>query len=517
MRLHDYLNYWSRVEPKMDFGQFKDQSISYTQAEARANRFANALIAAGLATGERVAILAKNSLDYVLFYYGASKAGIVPVPLNYRLAPPEWSYIAADAGATTLFAGKEFLAPLDSVRSEVPALTRCIALEGAHPGWQTLEAFLGDASEAAPTRYVADDADLYQMYTSGTTGRPKGAILTQRSLSSNIHQSTLNVAATRGERVLIVAPMFHAAAAIVQFNAVKGGASLVIHEEFNPAEVVRALAEDNIAMALLVPAMIQFCLAMPDVAKRRYDNLRIIGYGASPIAEPVLRRALDVFGCDFMQGYGMTETTAVVTNLLPDDHRRALQGQPHLLLSCGKPILGTEVRIVDPAGKILPTGQMGEICVRGPQLMRGYWNLPEATRETLRDGWLHTGDAGFMDEEGYVYIQDRVKDMIVSGGENVYPREIEEVLMTHASVADVAVIGVPDDQWGEVVKAVVVLKPGAAEDAESLLALCRGRLAGYKCPRSVDFIAALPRNPTGKVLKKDLRAPYWVGRKRGVN
>jgi acyl-CoA synthetase (AMP-forming)/AMP-acid ligase II len=239
-------------------------------------------------------------------------------------------------------------------------------------------------------------------------------------------------------------------------------------------------------------------------------------YGASPIAVETLRRAIEVFGCDFAQGFGMTETTAVATILSTADHKRALAGKPGLLLSCGRAIPGTSIRIVDDEDKEVPRGTIGEVLVRGPQLMRGYWNLPEASAEALRGGWMHTGDAATMDDEGFVYIQDRVKDMIVSGGENVYPREIEDVLFQHPAVADAAVIGVPDAQWGEAVKAVVVLRAGKTATESELVDHCRAKLAGYKRPRSVDFIAELPRNPSGKVLKRELREPYWKGHTRRV-
>jgi acyl-CoA synthetase (AMP-forming)/AMP-acid ligase II len=264
--------------------------------------------------------------------------------------------------------------------------------------------------------------------------------------------------------------------------------------------------------------MIQACLVfVPDAAERSYDDLRLIIYGASPIAAETLKRAMQVFRCDFGQGYGMTETTAQLTLLSPEDHRKAIAGRPELLLSAGRPIPGTELRIVDENDQPVPNGTIGEICGRGPQLMRGYWNLPEASAEALAGGWMHTGDAGTLDDEGYLYIQDRTKDMIVSGGENVYPREIENVLFEHPAVADVAVIGVPDEKWGESVKAIVVLREGESATPGEIVDFCKGKLAGYKRPRSVEFIAELPRNPSGKVLKKDLREKYWEGHDRRVS
>jgi len=517
MRLHDTLEYSAREHPDADFAVFRGRRLSYREARAQTSRIANALVAAGLAPGERFAVLAKNSIELALLYYAGSKAGVVPVPLNYRLAPPEWAYIVKDAGARMLLAQEAFASALAPLRDELSGVKHFVALDGAPAGWERWDALLASQPEHGPEREVTDRDDAYQMYTSGTTGRPKGAVLTHRAVTAQLHQALLGFGSKPGERALIVAPLYHAAAAITSFATVQMGGTLWIQEDFVPAEVVRALAEDQIGYALLVPAMIQFCLVgVPDVAERRYDALRLIIYGASPIAEQTLRRAIEVFRCDFLQGYGMTETTAAATYLFPADHRRALEGRPELLLSAGRPLLGTELRIVDEQDRAVPPGTIGEVAVRGPQLMRGYWNLPEASAEALRGGWMHTGDAGVLDEEGFLFIQDRVKDMIVSGGENVYPREVEDVLFQHPAVADVAVIGVPDERFGEAVKAIVVPKAGAAVEADALLEFCKGRLGGYKRPKSIDFVDALPRNPSGKVLKKDLREKYWSGHARRV-
>jgi acyl-CoA synthetase (AMP-forming)/AMP-acid ligase II len=517
MRLHDVFDFHARETPEADFAVYQGQRTSYGEARAAIHRIAHALIDAGLEPGDRAAFLAKNCVESVHFFYAASKVGVVPVPLNYRLAGPEWAYIVNDSGARLLVARGELALGIDTIRGEIPKVERFVGLAADVPGWTSWEEWQGDRPTHAPARDVPEDSDLYQMYTSGTTGRPKGAVLTQRAVTSNLGQIASMVQLRTGDRYLIVAPLYHAAAAVAGFWTLQQGGALYIQEEFDPHEVLRALSEDRIAAATLVPAMIQACLvAAPEAGERSYDDLRFVLYGASPIAEETLRHAMQVFGCEFVQGYGMTETTAGLTFLLPSDHERALREKPELLISAGRAIPGTEVRIVDEDGDPVPTGEIGEVVARGPQLMRGYWNLPDATREALREGWMHTGDAGRLDDEGYLYIQDRVKDMIVSGGENVYPREVEDVLFEHPAVADAAVIGVPHEQWGEGVKAIVVLRPGADAGAEDILGFCRGRLAGYKRPGSVDFVDELPRNPSGKVLKRELREPWWKGHARRV-
>lgn len=519
MRLHDFLDFFAREQPDAECIVFAGRTWTYTQVRDEANRIANGLIAAGIQPGDRVAVLAKNCPELVCFYFGAFKAGAVPVPLNYRLAPAEWAFIVNDAGARLLVARGEYVAAAAAVRGDLRAVTRCLAVGAPPPAdWESWTDWVAAQPATAPDRYVPDDADAYQMYTSGTTGHPKGAVLQHRAVCSNVVQMMPIVRLGRGERYLIVAPLYHAAAAVTQFVVVASGGSLFVQEDFVPGEVVRALSEERLTAALLVPAMIQACLVMvPDVAARRYDALRLVVYGASPIAAETLRRAMEIFHCGFTQGYGMTETSAVLTTLTPADHERALAGRPELLLSAGRPLLGTELRIVDEQDRPLPPGTIGEIAGRGPQLMRGYWNLAEASASALRGGWMHTGDAGRLDADGYLYIEDRVKDMIVSGGENVYPREVENVLFQHPAVADAAVIGVPDERWGETVKAIVVRKAGASVAAEELIEFCRAQLGGYKLPRSVDFVDALPRNPSGKVLKRELREPFWTGHTRRVS
>ena len=518
MRLHDFLDYYANNYPDGDFAVQGQRRVSYREALAEVHQLSNAFAAAGIGPSDRVALLSKNSIEYAICYYAASKSGVVPVPMNYRLAPPEWAYIINDSGSTMVIASAEYVEGIDTIRSELQSVGHFVAVgDSTKSGWTGYGSLIGGQTATAPSHDVNSTDDLLQMYTSGTTGRPKGTVLTHNNVCENIQQCSPTLNMERGDQFLIVAPMYHAAAGFCTFLTVSRGGCLCIQEDFNPTEVVRVLSEENIASTLLVPAMIQACLvAVPDVAQRRYDNLRSLAYGASPIAEGTLRRAMEVFKCDFIQAFGMTELSPVATFLTPDDHRRALEEKPELLLSAGKPILGTEARIVDEDDNPVPNGTMGELLIRGPQVMKGYWNLPEETAEALRGGWMHTGDAGTMDDEGYVYIQDRVKDMILSGGENVYPRVVEDVLFKHPAVADAAVIGVPDEQWGETVKAVVVLRDGQSATGEEIVEFCRSHLGEFELPRSVDTVPALPRNASGKVLKRELREPFWEGQGRRV-
>ncbi len=518
MRLHDFLDYWARLQPEAEFAVQGTRRVTWGEATADVNRLAHALTGAGLRTGDRAAILAKNSIEYLYAYFAASKAGVVLVPLNYRLAPPEWAYIVNDARPRVLLAAGPYRDAVDALRPGLPSVERFVSLDPSPPaGWEDYHAWVVGQPASPPGQEVAESDEVYQMYTSGTTGRPKGAVLQQRAVATNIVQSGLAFGVAPGERCLAAVPLFHAGVVPTAFTPLARGGSLYLLADFTPDEAVRALSEEGVAFATLVPAMLQACLVgVPDVAERRYDALRLLHYGASPIAEPTLRRAMAVFRCGFIQSYGMTEATQALTYLTPVDHERALAGHPDLLLAAGRPAAGTEIRVVDRDDHAVPPGTPGEIVARGPQLMRGYWNRPEASAEALRGGWLHTGDIGVVDADGYLYVQDRLKDMIVSGGENVYPRAVEDVLFGHPAVADAAVIGVPDERWGETVKAIVVLRAGMRASEGEIVDFCRGRLGGFERPRSVDFVDALPRNPSGKVLKRVLREPYWASRERRV-
>lgn len=516
MRIHDYLDYWAVQQPDDVYATDGSRSVTWAEMQRWSNQVAHRL-SAELAPGDRFAFLCKNSIAVLALYYGAFRVGAVPVPLNFRLAPPEWLFIARDAGARLVVAESEFTAAFEGVREElgVPCLVT-MPTEPVPDHWADFDAEVAARPVSAPSTVVDERDDLYQMYTSGTTGLPKGAILTHYAIDQNIRQILIAMGIYRSHP-MIAMPLCHAAAAVTAFSHTAAGSTLTIVRDFVPAHIVCQLRERKIETVTLVPAMIRMLLEVPGIENAEFPDLQTIAYGASPTSTDLLRRAIEVFGCDFLQLFGMTEISGLASVLSANDHRRALEGRPDLLLSAGRAVLGTELRIADTAGNDLPVGEIGEILIRGPQLMRGYWNLPDATSSTLEGGWMHTGDAGRLDEDGYLYISDRIKDMVVSGGENIYPREVEEVLLSLDGVADAAVIGVPDDRWGEAVKAVVVLAAGAELDEDTVIAYCQTRLAGFKCPRSVDVVPELPRNATGKVLKRALRAPYWRGKARAVS
>jgi acyl-CoA synthetase (AMP-forming)/AMP-acid ligase II len=346
-----------------------DRRLTYAAANLVVNQLAHAFLASGLHKGDRCAYLSKNSLDYPIVYFGASKAGVVPVPLHYRLAPPEWAFIINDSQAKLVLSSGEYPDGIDGIRDTLETVERYLAIDGdSDAGWEEYRVWIAGQSDAPPEREIGDDNAVYQMYTSGTTGHPKGAVPDHAAVTVHVMQCSHAIALSPGDRDLIVAPLYHAAAALTAFSVVFQRGTLVMHEDFIPHEIVRALSEEHIAAITLVPAMIQACLvSVPYVAERTYDTLQLLAHGASPIAEQTLRRAMEVFQCDFIQGYGLTELTCLAPALSPADHRRALESKPELLLSAGRPILGTEVRIVDEDARPLPHGALGEIVVRGPQ------------------------------------------------------------------------------------------------------------------------------------------------------
>jgi len=484
--------------------------LTYCELHDRSSRLAQALISAGVGVGDRVAILGLNSPQHLEIAFATAKLGAVATPVNFRLAGPEAAAIIDDSQAKVLFAGASFADLVADIAPRLSRPVRVICTDREYENW------LADFPPADPGFQAQADDTVYQLYSSGTTGMPKGVEITAAGLSAciSIYENEFDLAA---ESVNMIAmPLFHIGGSGMAFAAHLVGATNYIVAKPGPDVLLSTLESHRCTHTTLVPSLMQFMLDVPGVADRDFTALKAIAYGGSPISETLLRRAVAVFGCKFLQAYGLTECTGTVTVLRPADHDlRDVDGGR--LRSAGTPLKFVDLQIVDPVTlDVCAIGEVGEIWARGPTAMKGYWRNPELTATTIVDGWVRSGDAGYVDHDGYLYLHDRVKDMIVSGGENIYPADIERVLASHPDVADCAVIAVPHDRWGETPKAIVVAVAGARATDQDLIAHCRSRLAPYKCPTSVDWIDELPRNPAGKVLKKDLRAPYWAADSRQI-
>ena len=491
---------------------FEGRDLTYAEMDRRSDQAAGMLQQAGVKAGDRVAWLGRASEAWFEIFFGVAKARACFAPINTRLATPEVAFILKDSGADLFFVSPEFYVVAEAIIAEIDRPIRVIGVGGGHPMFGDYAA-LRDAAPA-PTLTPPDaDDDVLQLYTSGTTGLPKGVRLSNRNYSAflELRHQIEGFAYGPDDTVLVLMPMFHVAGTNISFSGLASGGRILLQADFVPPKVLQAMASEQVAHVFLAPVMINALLQTPGVETTDFTSLKSVSYGASPISEAVLAKATETFGCGFIQFYGMTETTGAGTTLAPGDHHG------DLLRACGRSWATLETRIADEDGNEVAVGEIGEIEIRGPIVMAGYWNRPEATAATIRpDGWLRTGDAGYMNAEGYFFVHDRIKDMIVSGGENVYPAEVENAILGCPGVADAAVIGVPDERWGEAVKAVVVAAPGASPTPDEIIAYARQRIAGFKAPKSVDFIDALPRNPSGKVLRRELRKPYWEGRDRKV-
>jgi acyl-CoA synthetase (AMP-forming)/AMP-acid ligase II len=511
MLMIDFLEKGNRLYPERIVMDFHGQTQTYGELNSRVNRLANALIHRfGIQKGHRVAVLSRNHPAFVETYLACAKVGAVCVPLNYRLHPNDYLFLLNDSEARILVAECEFLDRLEGQKSRFAHLEHILSVGkgGMNP---TYEDVLDDATETIPEVEVNEDDIWIQMYTSGTTGIPKGAMLTHRNLLNTAIGIALDVGFNiRPCRVLVVAPIFHIGGWITILSSIVVGASFNIKHEFYPPEVLKGMSEEGCTHSFMVPVMIRALLSIPDVGERDYSSLRQILYGAAPMDPQLLARAQEVFKCDFIQGYGLTESTGVLGLLMPEDHKVAPNA------TCREYCMA-KLMVINERGEQVKPGEVGEIVAKGEGIMKGYWKMEKETKEAFVDGWLRTGDLATMDERGYITIVDRLKDMIIKGGENIYPSEIEKVILTHPAVQHVAVIGIPDEKWGEEIIALVVPKPGHDLTEKELSRFCRENLASFRRPKRFEIRKELPLTATGKVLKKVIREEFWQGMEKRVH
>ncbi len=494
--------------------KFLDKETTYQDFDSSANKVAQGLIAEGCKPNARVAFLGKNS-DTFEFFYGNMKSRTVPVAINWRLAAPEIAFILNDSESEILFVDGEFDELIKQVENEIPKVRKIITIGNSNADWENYKAWRDRQENIDPMLASKSEDDVLQMYTSGTTGLSKGAQLT----NANILNAAPMVDQTwckdwhEGSVNLICMPVFHVAGGLYAILGAIFGCKNIIIPEVDPGLILELIESEKIELALFVPAVILFLLQHPKSEETDFTSLRQVVYGASPIAEDTLIKAIETMQCDFWQVYGLTETCGMATTMTPEYHDPA-KGK---LRSCGQPYPGIEIKIVDTNNNQLGTGEVGEILIKSGTVMKSYWNRSEATAETIIDDWFYSGDAGFFDEDGFLFIHDRVKDMIISGAENIYPAEVENALMSHPQILDAAVVGIPDEKWGETVMGFVILAEDASISEDEIIAYSREKIAGFKCPKTIKFINEIPRNPTGKVLRRKLREPYWKGKKRNIS
>jgi acyl-CoA synthetase (AMP-forming)/AMP-acid ligase II len=493
------------------------RTLRYGDVQRLSYRIARGLVAAGIGPDDKVGLLSENHLLTFVAVLGIVRSPGVWLPVNARNAPGENANVLSRGGCAFLFVHSRFAPQLELLREAMPALKGMVCIDAELPGAPSLEAWAAGHSDA-PFRSDAGPADLVAIRgTGGTTGLPKGVLISHRNYTMLFANWYAAMPLNERPVHLVVAPMSHAAGTVAFATCGYGGCNVVLPSA-DPAAIIDAIGRYRVTQLFLPPTVIYKLLSHPDVRRGDYASLRYFVYSAAPMSADKLREALDVFGPVMVQAYGQAEAPFVCTVLDVEDHRRILADPSlaHRLASCGRASPFVRVGVMDAAGRLLPPGESGEIVVQGDLVMQGYHQDPDKTAEAMRHGWLHTGDVGYRDADGYYYIVDRLKDLIVSGGFNIAPSEVERVLWAHPSVNDCAVVGVPDDVWGEAVMAVVELKPGAAWDADAALAWCRERLGAMKAPKTIQVWDALPRSAVGKVLKRDIRERFWQGRSRRV-
>ena len=492
---------------------YGDTRITFSEFNTRVNKLIHALQAMGVKKGEVIGILSWNCLEYADVYGAAMKGGFIASPFNPRLREDELEYIINYSEANTIFVGPELLEVANSLRPRLPKVKNFISFEGSAPSMIAHHDLLASHSGQEPDVQVDEDDPVCIIYTSGTTGVPRGALYTQRRFIEDSKTLVIDMGLQPGHKRVLITPLFHVAGNTHFRSSLYIGGCNIILKFFDPAATLQIIQDERATHMDFVPTHLVAMLNLPDLNKYDISSMKFLWYGASPMPLEVLKKGMKVFGPIFAQGYGQSESGPAISHLSKEDHNvlDRPEKEQKKLMSAGRPDIGVQVRIVDDEGNDVKPGEVGEIIVWSKHIMVEYWHKPDDTRANIVNGWLHTGDMGYYDEEGYIYIVDRRKDMIISGGENVYPREVEEILYRHPAVLEATVIGIPDPYWVERVHAVVVTKKGASTTAEELIAFCKERIAGYKAPKSVEFVDSLPKNPAGKILKRELREKYWVG------
>lgn len=496
---------------------FNGKVTTFQELDERSSRLANALLALGAKKGDRIAVQAWNTPELIELECALYKAGLVKVALNARLSQAEVIDTITNAQPVIMLAGPAHVSSIASLKSELGSVSHFIAISAEHDGFLAYENLLRDAATSSPdVEMQADDLAVLH-YTSGSTGKLKAAMQTVGNRMASLRKVVMSrMRIGPGDVLALAGPITHASGMFIQPFLFQGG-TVLLHERFEPEAFLASVEKYRVTMCFAVPTMINMLVAHPRVRDFDLSSLKQISYGSAPMAPARIKEAWEILGPVLSQGYGAGETTGGLVALTTEDHREAIEGgREELLSSCGRIFSESELKLADDDGKEVPLGEIGEIVIRGPEVFTGYWREPELTAAAIKNGWLHTGDLARMDERGYLYIVDRKKDMIISGGFNVYPTEIEQVMYRHPAVYEVCVVGVPDDVWGESIKAVVVLRDGHTASENDMIEHCRRYLADFKKPRSVEFVSELPKNANGKLSRKDVKERYWSGQTRRV-
>ena len=514
MNTPEFLLISSSICPDREAIIFEGNRWSFSDLADRSNRLANALAGMGVGQGDKVGMLQVNCNECIEVYFATAKLGATYVPLNFRARAEELEFMINFSEASALFLGQRYVKMINSMREQIPGMKNFVSVEGPAEGMLDYESVIAEADPEEVFTDIDDNDTSILMFTAGTTGQPKGVMLTHDNLATYVLNNVSPADPDIEEKNILTVPLYHIAGMQAVLAAVYGGRTLVVQRQFDPSDWMSLVETESVTRAMMVPTMLKQLMEHEEFPKRNLSSLQVITYGAAPMPVEVITKAIEVFpGTRFINAFGQTESASTITMLTPEDH--VIEGSPgeraiklKRLGSIGRALGDTEVKIFDEDGSEQPVDEVGEIVARGPRVMKGYWKAEEATNSTIRNGWLYTGDIGYMDEAGYIFLSGRAKDIIIRAGENISPEQVEATLHSHPAIDEAAVIGVPDPQWGEKVRAIVALKAGAQATEADIIEHCRGQLASFKKPESVIFVDSLPRNPLGKVLKRVLREEY---------